>query len=67
MNFIPFNNQYFIVALIFLIFDLEIVLTILLPISLENYKSLLIVIIFLIALTILLLKELKTNSIEWVS
>nr|WRK67388.1 NADH dehydrogenase subunit 3 [Pentidionis agamae] len=65
-SFIPFSSQYFMVALTFLIFDLEIMMTLPTPISSTMTKSTPIMSMFLMILTIMLILEMKMSSIEWV-
>nr|BAG24188.1 NADH dehydrogenase subunit 3 [Ascoschoengastia sp. TATW-1] len=65
-SFIPFSVQYFMVSLVFLIFDLEIVLTLPIPISNDMIKSFMLSSLFMITLVIILFKEMKTSSIDWV-
>nr|YP_001837109.1 NADH dehydrogenase subunit 3 [Walchia hayashii]BAG24165.1 NADH dehydrogenase subunit 3 [Walchia hayashii] len=64
-SFIPFSSQYFMIALVFLIFDLEIVMTLPMPQSTEKEKTTTMVSAFLVALMILMMKEMKISSTEW--
>lgn len=67
---IPFSLRYFFLTLIFLLFDLEIVLLVFIPQSLFtsfNYFGLLIVLLFVVILYLSLLYEWNDGTLEWIS
>lgn len=67
---LPFSTRFFLLAVIFIVFDIEIVLLIPLPITLQINlicQSLLGGLIFLIILTIGLLHEWNEGSLDWSS
>lgn len=64
----PFSLRFFMLAIIFLVFDIEIVLLIPTPIfytMLNNYQTLSTAIIFLLILYLGLLHEWKEGSLNW--
>lgn len=66
---VPFSLRYFFLTLIFLLFDLEIVLIIFLPFlvfSVNSTISLLVLFIFIIILYLSLIYEWNDGSLEWV-
>jgi len=62
---IPFSFQFFLVALLFLIFDIEIVLILSYPLEPFRYKSLRILLSFLVVLLIGLLYEWQKRKLDW--
>jgi len=64
---IPFSTRFFLLAIIFIVFDIELVLLIPIPIILINYNSLIILtsLLFLLILLIGLLHEWNQGSINW--
>lgn len=61
---VSFSNQYYLVAVLFLIFDLEIVLTFPIPLSIP--KGTLLGGVFFLFFTIILLYEWKFGLLDWV-
>ncbi len=67
---VPFSLRYFFLTLIFLLFDLEIVLIIFIPFivfSVNHLISLFILLIFVFILYLSLIYEWNDGSLEWVS
>ena len=67
---IPFSLRYFFLTLIFLLFDLEVVLLSFSPLvllSFSHYFSILIICFFLFILLFSLYYELNDGTLEWVS
>lgn len=67
---VPFSLRYFFLTLIFLLFDLEIVLMIFLPsliFSVSYLFSLLILSVFVVVLYLRLIYEWNDGSLEWVN
>ena len=65
---IPFSTRFFLLAVIFLVFDIEIALIIPLPIVISNnilYEVILGGLIFLLILVVGLLHEWKEGSLDW--
>jgi len=62
---LPFSFQFFFVALLFLIFDVEIALLISYPTEPQSAKNLLVIFIFLLILTIGLVYEWQKRKIDW--
>jgi len=61
----PFSFQFFLVALLFLIFDIEIALVFSFPLEQSSTKNLLLLYLFLIVLTFGLFYEWEKNKIDW--
>lgn len=67
---IPFSMRYFFLTLIFLLFDLEIVLLVFIPQSLYSsffYFGVLVVVLFIFVLYLSLLYEWNDGTLEWLS
>lgn len=62
---IPFSIQFFVVALLFLIFDVEIALILSYPLEVTSTKRALLISSFILILTIGLLYEWQKSKIEW--
>lgn len=62
---IPFSFQFFLIALLFLIFDVEISLVLSYPIEIKSTKTLIIIALFLSILTIGLIYEWQKRKINW--
>ena len=65
---IPFSTRFFLLAIIFIVFDIEIVLLIPTPflsINLNTYNSLLTSILFLLILILGLIHEWREGSLNW--
>jgi len=54
---IPFSFQFFLIALLFLIFDVEIALLLSYPLEIKNIKNLTLIFIFILILTLGLFYE----------
>jgi len=66
-NRVSFSNQFFIIAMLFLIFDIEIALILPYPLVREyNYMSKLIIFIFILVLLVGLLYEWNQMVLSWV-
>nr|YP_398821.1 NADH dehydrogenase subunit 3 [Leptotrombidium deliense]BAE47103.1 NADH dehydrogenase subunit 3 [Leptotrombidium deliense] len=61
---ISFSNQYYLVAILFLVFDLEIVLTFPIPLSLS--KSALLGALFFLFFALVLFYEWKFGLLDWI-
>ena len=67
---IPFSLRFFLLAIIFIVFDIEIVLLIPTPLlgeTIDTYESVLLVLSFLIILLVGLFHEWKQGSLDWTS
>nr|AIW06233.1 NADH dehydrogenase subunit 3 [Opiliones sp. MT-2014] len=65
-NRLPFSLQFFLIALIFIIFDIEIILVIPAPLTIFNHHQVILSIILLILiLTLGLFHEWKEGSLNW--
>uniref|UniRef100_UPI00315C7506 NADH dehydrogenase subunit 3 n=1 Tax=Allonothrus sinicus TaxID=3138099 RepID=UPI00315C7506 len=62
---IPFSFQFFLIALLFLIFDVEITLVLSFPLESKSNENLIYLIMFLLFLTIGLIYEWKKGKIDW--
>lgn len=62
---IPFSIQFFLVALLFLIFDVEIALILSYPIEPFSIKGILLIFIFITLLTFGLIYEWQKRKIDW--
>ena len=62
---LPFSFQFFFIALLFLIFDVEIALIISYPTEPQSIKNLFAIFIFLLILTIGLVYEWQKRKIDW--
>ncbi len=62
---IPFSFQFFLIAILFLIFDVEIALILSFPIEKLNVKNIIFIFSFLLFLTIGLIYEWQKGKVEW--
>jgi NADH-ubiquinone oxidoreductase chain 3 len=61
----PFSFQFFLIALLFLIFDIEITMVLSLPLETPNETKKLLILTFLLLLTLGLFYEWMKGKIEW--
>jgi heme/copper-type cytochrome/quinol oxidase subunit 3 len=62
---LPFSFQFFLIAILFLIFDIEIALVLSYPMETKDLKTFSTTLIFILGLTIALLYEWQKGKIEW--
>ncbi len=62
---IPFSFQFFFIAILFLIFDIEIAIVLSFPVEASSIKKIITITAFLIILIIGLIYELQKGKIKW--